>query len=417
MARSVAGRPGRSSPPGWVPPSIARSFAAAPPRAVAWLPFPRAAQRPRGGSPGLAAGARSTAAGLAGGPLRLLARHRRVRLALLAGLASLPLLAGGWLALRHSSLVAVQRVRVSGVHGAEAQAIEAALTGAARHMSTLDVNVGALRADVAPYGVVRDVRASASFPHGLSIDVTEQLPVAALAVGGTRTAVAADGVVLGPALLSSTLPTVAASVEPATGQSVKDAGLLAALTVLGAAPAPLAGVVARVYSGPNGLTVAMRSGLLAYFGDASRPRAKWLSLARVLADTSSAGASYVDVRLPERPAAGFPSGTPPMASSAAGAGTPSQATTAGERVSASEATVAALAAGLGGASGGAPASGREAASGSPAGASGASGSSEASTTSGSEASAPGSSEASASGSSEAETPASESHAVAPTKGG
>ena len=51
----------------------------------------------------------------------------------------------------------------------------------------------------------------------------------------------------------------------------------------------------------------MRNGLLVYFGDATRPHAKWLSLARVLADPSSAGATYIDVRVPERPAAGFAS--------------------------------------------------------------------------------------------------------------
>jgi len=71
-------------------------------------------------------------------------------------------------------------------------------------------------------------------------------------------------------------------------------------------------VVARVYTDSNGLTVAMRNGLLAYFGDATRPHAKWLSLARVLADPGSAGASYVDVRVAEHPAAGFPSGAPPI---------------------------------------------------------------------------------------------------------
>ena len=48
----------------------------------------------------------------------------------------------------------------------------------------------------------------------------------------------------------------------------------------------------------------MRDGLLVYFGDDARPHAKWLALARVLADPSSDGSRYVDVRLPERPAAG-----------------------------------------------------------------------------------------------------------------
>ena len=119
------------------------------------------------------------------------------------------------------------------------------------------------------------------------------------------------------------------------------ASLLAALTVLGAAPAPLARLVERVFTGPKGLTVAMRNGLLVYFGDATRPHAKWLSLARVLADPSSAGASYVDVRLPVASGRRLPRGSdlPPAASTSAGAG-------ASEQRGSPESTVAALAAGL-----------------------------------------------------------------------
>jgi cell division protein FtsQ len=244
-------------------------------------------------------------------------RHRRLRIALLAALIALPLLAGGWLLLRKSSFVTVEHVRVSGVHGPDATAIEAALAGVAQHMSTLDLHPAALRAAVAEFPVVRSVRAIPSFPHGLHIDVVEQLPVAALTVGGERTAVAADGVVLGPALLSGSLPALggSANVTP-TGRRVQDATLRGALTVLGDAPAPLARAVKRVYMGPKGLTLEMRNGLLAYFGDASLPHAKWLSLARVLADRSSAGAAYVDERLPERPAAGFAGGVVPEAGAA-----------------------------------------------------------------------------------------------------
>jgi cell division protein FtsQ len=281
------------------------------------------------------------------GLLRVISRHRRLRVALLACLVSIPLLVGGWRWLRHSSLVAVLHVHVTGVHGPDAQAIDAALSGAARHMSTLDVNLGALRVAVAPFAVVREVRAAASFPHGLTIHVTEQPPVAALIAGATKTAVAADGVVLGPALLSSALPTVAGSLAPAPGARVGAPGLLAALTVLGAAPEPFVKVAARVYTDSNGLTVAMRNGLLAYFGDATRPHAKWRSLARVLADPGSAGASYVDVRVPEHPAAGFPSGTaPPMGAGTQAASTPES--TVPSSAAGSEGTIAALAARLAG---------------------------------------------------------------------
>jgi cell division protein FtsQ len=290
--------------------------------------------------------------------MAFLARRRRLRLALVGLVITLALLVGGWRLLRNSSLVSVRHVQVTGVHGPEAGAIRAALVAAARRMTTLDVRPGTLRSAVAPFRVVREVRAAASFPHGLHIRVIEQLPAAALTVGSARTAVAADGVVLGPALLSGSLPTLAAASEPAVGQRVSDPSLLAPLTVLGAAPAPLARLVSRVFSGPKGLTVAMRNGLLAYFGDARRPHAKWLSLARVLADSSSAGASYVDVRLPERPAAGFPAGVAPPASLGAGGGTATA-----EPANTPEATVAALAAGLKGA-GGATSTGGE--SGSPA---------------------------------------------------
>jgi cell division protein FtsQ len=247
---------------------------------------------------------------------------------------------GGWLWLRNSSLVAVEHVRVSGLHGPDAQAIEAALTGAATHMSTLDVRPAALRAAVASFPVVRAIRAIPSFPHRLRIEVTEQLPVAALTIGGARTAVAADGIVLGPSLLSGSLPALISGgqggIEPLEGQRVHGESSLAELTVLGAAPAPLARATSRMFTGPEGLTAAMRNGLLVYFGDATRPHAKWLSLARVLADPSSVGASYIDVRLPERPAAGFSSGGVPSDGAVSTTG----------RVSTPESTVAALAEGL-----------------------------------------------------------------------
>lgn len=231
-------------------------------------------------------------------------------------LAVLALLGGGWLLLRKSPLVSIEHVQISGVQGVDAAPIDAALRSAARQMSTLDMNVGALRAAVARFRVVRGLSVSTSFPHGLRIDVVEQPPVAVLTVDGVRTAVAADGVVLEPTrpdLLSGSsvqLPaiTLGDSSAPADLRSVEGrvegAGVRAELSVLGAAPRVLLGWVARIYTGSEGLTVVMRNGLSIYFGDAARPHAKWLSAARVLADPSSAGATYVDVRAPERPAAG-----------------------------------------------------------------------------------------------------------------
>jgi cell division protein FtsQ len=253
----------------------------------------------------------------------------------LVGLTALLLLVGAWLGLRNSPLVKVNRVQISGVHGTDAAAIESALTTAARRMSTMDVHAGALLTAVAPYRVVREVQASTIFPHGLRLRVVEQPAVAAVTTGTARTAVAADGVVLGPGFLSSSLPVIHAAAPAEGAQRVTSAPLLAELTILGSAPETMIGWVSRVFMGRNGITVAMRNGLLLYFGDATRPHAKWLSAARVLADPSAAGASYLDVRLPERPAAGM--GT---------SGTSSGATSTAGQVSASDPTAAALAATL-----------------------------------------------------------------------
>ena len=284
----------------------------------------------------------------AGSLRRLLADRRRLRILFLSMLAALPILAGGWLWLRDSSLVRVSEVRISGVHGADAPAIESALTTAARRMSTLDVRPAALIAAVAPFRVVRAVHVSASFPHAMQIEVVEQLPVAAVEIGGIRTAVAADGAVLGPALLSGSLPSASASsggpLDEVTGQYLSPGMLLDELTVLGAEPAPFAKAVARVFSGPRGITVAMHNGLLVYFGDATLPHAKWLSLARVLLSPTSAGASYIDVRVPERPAAGFPGGVAP--DSSATATTESSPAGIGPSSASEPTTTAELAAGL-----------------------------------------------------------------------
>jgi cell division protein FtsQ len=253
------------------------------------------------------------AAGLLGDCRAYVWRRRRLRLALIVSLLATPLLAGGWLWLRGSSLVAVRQVRVTGAHGSQERAIDAALSSAARGMTTLDVHPAALRAAVASYPVVSDLKVSTSFPHGMRIRVIEQPAVAALTVSGAKTAVAADGVVLGPGLTSGSLPAINGASLPAPGQRVHDQTLLGALAALGAAPSRMAREVTRAYSSRKGLTLAMHSGLLVYFGDGTRPHAKWLSLARVLADPSSAGAFYVDVRSPERPAAGFPGGVAPAA--------------------------------------------------------------------------------------------------------
>jgi len=214
----------------------------------------------------------------------------------------LVLLGGGGLWLRDSRLVAVDEVSVTGLSGTEAPRVRAALEGAARDMTTLHVRPDQLKTAVEPYPAVMGVDAHPDFPHGLRIVVHEHVAVAALAAGSDRVPVAADGTLLRGSSTDD-LPVVTVA-SPPPGDTLGDKRALRVVALLAAAPPELRAKVSRVYPGPRGLTAPLADGPVLYFGGADRLRAKWTAAARVLADRSSAGATYVDLRLPERPAAG-----------------------------------------------------------------------------------------------------------------
>ena len=216
--------------------------------------------------------------------------------------AALALLGGAWLWLRDSSLVAVRKVSVTGLSGSDAPRVRAALQDAARDMTTLHVRDGQLATAVEPFPAVRGVEAHADFPHGLRIVVHEHAAVGALAAGSGRVAVAADGTLL-RGTPTSGLPVI--DVRASTGgDTVTDRQALHAVALLAIAPTALRAKLGRVYLGPRGLTAALQNGPVLYFGGGERLSAKWTAATVVLANKSSAGASYLDLRLPERPAAG-----------------------------------------------------------------------------------------------------------------
>jgi cell division protein FtsQ len=247
-------------------------------------------------------------------------RRRRPGPRLLAGLVLVLLVAGGaWLWLRNSSLVAVRQVTITGVSGPDAGQIRSALTGAARGMTTLNVKMGALQTAVEPYPVVKHLQVSTSFPHGMRIQVTEQVPVGEISDGGHQVAVGADGTLLHDAAATGPLPTISVSVYP--GGTHVDGAALPEVRLLAAAPYPLLAEVAEVFRDPtHGLVAALRNGPRVYFGDATNLSAKWASAAAVLASSSSAGAGYIDVSVASRPAAGAGTGSgTSSATSASGA--------------------------------------------------------------------------------------------------
>ncbi len=221
----------------------------------------------------------------------------------IAVVAIVVLLGGAWLWVRQSSLVAVKRVSVAGASGPDAAQIRSALISAARDMTTLDVQMSHLRTAVSPYPVVKGLRVSTQFPHGMRIRVIEQVPVAIVSVDGRRTPVAGDGTLLRDTTTDAQLPSIELPVAPGGTQLTGIAR--SEVAMLAAAPYRLLGRVQLATSdGPHGLIAQLRDGPRVYLGGGDQLAAKWDAVVAVLAAPSSAGADYIDVTDPARPAVG-----------------------------------------------------------------------------------------------------------------
>jgi cell division septal protein FtsQ len=260
-------------------------------------------------------------------------------------------LVGGWFWLRDSSLVGVKRVTVVGTTGPDASQIRSALIAAGRKMTTLDVQTAELRSAVSRFTVVKDLQVSTQFPHGLKIEVVEQIPVAMLVGGARRIAVAGDGTLLPDVRPSPSLPEVSVQALP-RGPRLTNRVALAAVAVLAAAPYQLLAHVGAVTDGAaHGVVVNLRHGPSLYFGDPTLLSSKWTAATDVLADPGSAGASYIDVVDPERPAAGSSGSGAGSASGASSTSTASAASTAAPGASPTVASTPPAAAGATAASG------------------------------------------------------------------
>lgn len=257
-------------------------------------------------------------------PSRLWRLPLHLRLTIAALLAALA--GGGWLILRDSALFSVDSVTIVGLSGEASPAVGEQLVAAARSQTTTDFSTGAVRAAVSTDTLVRGVRAVTHFPHGVTLYVTERLPVAAIEVDGASVPVAADGSVVTGFSTSARLPGVRSTQAPLGGRT-HDPFVLVALRVLGAAPAPLRERVAAVTRADGALTIYLHHGPRLIFGDGELPHAKWDAAAAVLATRSARGASYIDVVLPWRPAAQVGDPATSLTSATAG-GVPAGAATA-----------------------------------------------------------------------------------------
>jgi cell division protein FtsQ len=232
-----------------------------------------------------------------------MARLNRLPWRVLAGavlaLAGLTL---GWLWFRDSSFVAVERVSITGGGSSEQAQVRAALEETATGMSTLHVDERALEQAVEPFASVAGLRIRGDFPHDLRIEVIEHEPVATVETGGSSIPATGGGLLL-DGVRATGLPTVK-SKAPLDGRHVSDPRALAALRVAAAAPADLRARAERLFYGEGGMRLDLHDGPELIFGTDGDARTKWLAAARVLAESSSAGATYLDLRVPNLVAAG-----------------------------------------------------------------------------------------------------------------
>ncbi|MGI9020004.1 MAG: cell division protein FtsQ/DivIB [Solirubrobacterales bacterium] len=235
------------------------------------------------------------------GPKRSIRTYLIIAALVLAGLA-----AAYFLWFRSSSLVAVTEVEVSGLSSPQAAEIEDALTKAATSMSTLNLDEHRLERAVAGFPTVVAVSADPDLPHGLAIEVTEDPPVLLAAAKGESVPVRADGVLLRGVELGEAAkgyPVLEVSELP-EGDKLSGEALAQAI-VLGGAPAVLRPLIEAVsLESERGVEVMMKGGIPVRFGSAADAEAKWAAAAAVLADPKLETLSYVDVRVPERPAVG-----------------------------------------------------------------------------------------------------------------
>jgi cell division protein FtsQ len=234
----------------------------------------------------------------------VLGPHGRRRLAALVVVAAaLGALYMFWL--RDSALVRVQHVTISGLSAStDGARVREKLVARAERMTTLHFNADALRRAVADEPTVHSISVQPDFPHGMKIRVVENRAVALLVGPGRSVAAAGDGSSLAGSKMPSGLPTVhVVSLPP--GIRLPDGSTRDRVAVAAAAPAALLARVETVTTERGrGFVAQLQNGPVVIFGRPIDLGQKWAVATALLAQHSSAGATYIDVRMPERPVAG-----------------------------------------------------------------------------------------------------------------
>jgi cell division protein FtsQ len=235
-------------------------------------------------------------------------RRVRIRQAAVVVCAAV-VVGGGYVALRTSSVFAVDRVVVVGGSAALDQVVEARTRALVGSGSLLAVDPAALARAIVALPVVRAVHVDRAFPNTLRIVVTPELAAAVVDTSRGRVVVAESGRVVAFALSRGALPQLMApgASVPTPGGAVSSK-LSDELTVAIAARRRGLPAIAVVGQTPDGLVARTWAGDTAVvLGDSSdlerklRIAAAMLRTRGIDATGSPAPVQYVDVSVPRYP--------------------------------------------------------------------------------------------------------------------
>ena len=236
--------------------------------------------------------------------------RRRLRVLLgVVGLVILVLLA--W-ALLHTGLFAARVVTVTGVHPHTSDAAIEQAAGLGGHPPLIDVDPAATAARVGSLPYIASARVIRHWPDGVTVSVTERVPVAVMAGPGPSWSVL-DG--SGRTLQVLTTPppgvpvlvvhTTAGVVHPSPVGGSLPASATPALTVSRTLPPAFSAQVVSVSAAPDGtIGLALNSGVTVLFGTATELGAKYEDIAAIIAHGSLPRAGVIDVSVPQSPTVG-----------------------------------------------------------------------------------------------------------------
>jgi len=221
------------------------------------------------------------------------------------GILLLVLAVGAYVGARETSIFAVRTLEIrGGTPGLQAQ-VRAALQGELGQ-SLLQVDGSSLGRQVSPLPGVRSFEYDRAFPNTLRIVIAPERPVLVLRRGADAFLVSTTGRVIAPMAHPhlSHLPRLWASrdVNITVGRTLPGSLVGAAIALAPLRGGSLPTGVRTVRAGKE-LTLTLGSGLEVRLGDSTDLRLKLAIARRILRQTgaATAGGSYVDVSVPERP--------------------------------------------------------------------------------------------------------------------